>query len=379
MSKSVLLIIESMGAGSGRVALRLARGLAGRGWRVGLAYGTRMMDAAVREDMEMLPDRVDRVEFDLARIPGAGWARTIATLVAWCGADRSVVVHGHSTYGGILARICGALARQPCVYTPHAFKFLDPDLGRFQAQAAIGVERSLTRLTARILCVSRSEASAAAAIGFPVGKLEVVPNGIPRTPSWDSSRAGRAEHGLVRLSWVGRFSPQKGLDLLVRSVAALPAARRERLQVTIAGYGPEGERCRRLAREMGVDGQLQWLGERPGVDVIRESDALLCTSRYEGFPLTFLEAMDAGRPIVSTPVQGTCGLTPAMSRIAAATDPAAIAAAISEFMDADIGAAQAASRRLVRCYSLERMLDRHEAVYRSVARDRIAGSVEMRG
>lgn len=100
---------------------------------------------------------------------------------------------------------------------------------------------------------------------------------------------------------VCRFYPRKRLSVLLGAAARL---RREiaGLEVRIVGGGPEAHRLRRLARGLGLDEVVHWLGDLSQQELAREynrADVFCLPSVQEGFGIVFLEAMAAGKPIVA--------------------------------------------------------------------------------
>ena len=105
--------------------------------------------------------------------------------------------------------------------------------------------------------------------------------------------------GDARVVWVGRISPEKRLDVLIEIAAALPQVRFE-----VAGGAKAGDQAADavLARARALP-NVRLLGRVARSDMpalYRGASALICTSSYEGFPNTFLEAWSHGVPVIST-------------------------------------------------------------------------------
>lgn len=99
---------------------------------------------------------------------------------------------------------------------------------------------------------------------------------------------------------VGRLSPEKRWDRLLGSVA-LVAARGLKFSVRLAGDGPLREELKSLARNLGVDTRVEFLGLRHDVPaLLRESTFLVHTADAEGCPNVVMEAMGCGRAVVAT-------------------------------------------------------------------------------
>ncbi|TGD73507.1 glycosyltransferase [Mangrovimicrobium sediminis] len=111
--------------------------------------------------------------------------------------------------------------------------------------------------------------------------------------------------GEIRLLAVGRLTYYKGLDVLLRAVAAVPEAR-----LRIVGVGEDGERLRHLADELGLAGRVAFLGGLDDAALAREYQACDClclasTERSEAFGLVLLEAMSFARPLIASEIPGS--------------------------------------------------------------------------
>lgn len=169
---------------------------------------------------------------------------------------------------------------------------------------------------------------------------------------------------------VGAISDQKNYPLLLKVARILETSGIEEPWPVfrIAGSGAGLERLRTEVRTMGLEGRVEFLGERLDVpDLLRTSDLFLNTSSYEGLPIAMLEAMTMGLPIVATDVAGNRELVghETTGLLASLDDPAAIAAAIARVLTApelyrrlSEGALEAA-----KAYSMERIAQRHLALY----------------
>jgi glycosyltransferase involved in cell wall biosynthesis len=100
---------------------------------------------------------------------------------------------------------------------------------------------------------------------------------------------------------VGRFEPQKDFGLLVRAIHGLHAD----VHVTLVGDGPTRGAAETLARHLGLEERIQFLGFRHEVArILSEAHVFVLASKWEGLPRSILEAMRAGLPVVASDVGG---------------------------------------------------------------------------
>jgi glycosyltransferase involved in cell wall biosynthesis len=129
----------------------------------------------------------------------------------------------------------------------------------------------------------------------------------------------------------GRLVHQKGFDVLIRAFAAM-ARECEPLRLAIAGDGPEARALRGLVAELQLEDRVLFLGQVKELgSLMRQAEAFILSSRYEGFPNVLLEALASELPVVSTDCpsgpreilrDGEFGL------LVPCEDPAALAAAV---------------------------------------------------
>ena len=168
----------------------------------------------------------------------------------------------------------------------------------------------------------------------------------------------------------GLLYAAKGQDLLLEALAKPENAA---WQCAFAGSGDDAHALAARANLLGLEDRVQWLGFRRDLPAwMAACDALALPSRWEGMPYVVLEAFAAGKPVVATPVAGARALVRAdCGWLAASIDSEALAAALAACGSAGSeGRATRGARaqELVRAdYGLERMIDRHVDLYRSVA------------
>ena len=146
---------------------------------------------------------------------------------------------------------------------------------------------------------------------YRMRRCRVISNGIPtdcygrpQTPR----REWRAKEGFedddVLFICVARFAPQKNHALLVRAFAQGPASN-PHAHLVLVGEGALQYRLEEQAKSLGLARQVHFLGLRTDIpEVLGATDVFVLSSDYEGNPLSVMEAMAAGLPIVSTAAGG---------------------------------------------------------------------------
>ena len=125
----------------------------------------------------------------------------------------------------------------------------------------------------------------------------VINNGV------DTKAFGNIHKGVIpkSLIMVSRFASSKDQETVIRAMKELD----DDVTLRFVGDGENLEHCKKVANDIGVGGRVQFLGARSDVaDLIAESYIGIQSSNWEGFGLTAVELMAAGKPVVATEVDG---------------------------------------------------------------------------
>ena len=171
---------------------------------------------------------------------------------------------------------------------------------------------ALTRVVAprvdRVIAVTARQAEPLARLGYRADRIVIVPNGVfeADVAVHADRTALRRELGLgegdFAVLCVANLRPEKGVEAFVEAVVR---AREQvpRLRGLVVGDGPQRAELERLVAER--EG-VRLLGSRGDVpDLLAAGDALCLLSEAEALPISILEAMALGRPVVTTDVGGT--------------------------------------------------------------------------
>ena len=236
--------------------------------------------------------RIDALNNSLSPIHLLRTVRRVSTVL---GANRPDLIHAHSAKGGAVARLVGARLKIPVIYTVHGFGFkaTAPWPQRWAARLA---EFILAPLTTQMICVSEAEARMASALPIRQTRVHVIRNGI-----CDIGPRGNAGSTLTRVIMTARLAAPKRPDVLIRAAAsgALPS----HASVVLVGDGPLRASLEVLAAECTVPviftGNIQNVHE-----VLATAQLFVLLSDHEGLPISILEAMRAGLPILASDLPG---------------------------------------------------------------------------
>lgn len=224
-------------------------------------------------------------------------------------------------------------------------------------------------------CVALSEAHkryVAEIERIPEDRIVVIPNGIDVAAfsvAPDAARELRRDLGIsaerVVVSIVAQLRPEKNHAMLLRAARQV-LGRWPQTTFLIVGDGDERGGLERVARDLGVEHHVHFLGARSDVpSVMAASDIGVLCSFGEAFPLSVLEFMAAGRPVVSTDVGSINEIVEPgrTGNLVPSDDSAALAEALGRLIgDRDARAAMgvAARARVQEEFTVERMIERTE-------------------
>lgn len=197
-----------------------------------------------------------------------------------------------------------------------------------------------------------------------------VPNPVRRFDIDGAEVSGAS--GAIRFAKVGRFSYQKGHDLLLRAFSRVYETRKD-VRLTLVGYGVEEPRLRAQIQALGLCGVVE-IKHQPfnPQPALLETDVYVSASRWEGWSLAICEALRFGLPVVAT----DCEFGPSdiltdsrLGRLTPAGDEAALAAAMLYYCDhLDEERAHAPFRRAyVARFDVERVVHVHAEALTQIA------------
>ena len=282
------------------------------------------------------------------------------------------VVHTHTHVGAVWGRTAAVLARVPqIVHTEHG-----SDNETVSAIEAVALGALSYRTDATVTFSERS--AALARTRGPLRKLHIIPNGIRvRPPPTESDRhTARLElrfaRDLIAIGLIANLFPHKNPTLAIDAIARLPDRTRAFVQLAIFGDGPMREDLVAYAKALGIEASVQFYGFRSDlVRLLPGLDLVVTTSPREMMPISLLESMNAGLPIIGVPHAGTLDLVVDRETgiIVRSWDPQGFSEAIEWAVGQPQWRARAGNEaytRLKKEFDIETVADRHAALYRSL-------------
>jgi glycosyltransferase involved in cell wall biosynthesis len=381
----VLRVIARLNVGGPALHVAyLTEGLARRGYETtlvagSLARGEESM-AFVAEQHGVRVEALDELHREISPLRDL---RAIMRLSRVIRRERPTILHTHTAKAGAVGRLAALVsgrARPPIVvHTFHGHVLR----GYFNPITSFGfrtLERALARWTTALVAVSPEVRDDLVALGVaPASKFTVVRLGIEleqRVGSGEEARAQmRSRLGLGRdaflVGWVGRMTAVKRTNDVLEAFRRLVDQGVE-ASLCLIGDGPDREELERRAHALGIVQRCLFVGYQEDVGSFYEAiDVLLLPSANEGTPVSVIEALAAGRPVVATRVGGV----PDVVRdgidgfLVDAGDVDALASRLAELAAdparrAEMG--EAGRSRVLGRYAVDRLVDDVDRLYQAL-------------
>lgn len=232
------------------------------------------------------------------------WYRLIMALRREVIATKPAAIFGFFPFSNVVGAVCAAFSRKTvCVASLH-----NPASEQGRGPRILDRWLGKNGFYRKIICVSDTVKRTCA--DYPESyreRLVTVYNSVPKLPpSVDTVATCREKLGLPPegrvLGTLGRLHYQKNLALAVDALAAM---KRTDVTLAIAGMGPDLADLQRQVADLKLENQVIFLGSISGEDVtrfFRAIDIFLFPSRYEGFPLSLIEAFSQGTPVICSDI-----------------------------------------------------------------------------
>ena len=372
------IVGDSSFGGAAKIILRLAQTMKAEGWQVDLLTTNPVFrEAAAQLDIGV-------VSLDVIRREIRPWwdLRGLVRLYKFLRRERYLVVHTHTSKAGFVGRLAAWLAAVPVIlHTAHGFAFHERSPRATRAFYCT-LERLASRWCDRIVSVSEFHHRWALMLGIcGPNKIGAIANGIARQspnlpPSAVALRRSLATlpSDLIVLT-TGRLAQEKGLEYLIEAASLLRCSR-PAFRFVLAGDGPLRGQLQALAESLGVNRRVEFLGYREDIpNLLAACDLVVLPSLREGLSIALLEAMAAGKPIITTQIGSNMAVASQadMALLVPPGDPQALCAAILRCgRNPALRARLGTNARLLfeRRYTEERMLNSYRKLYFDLVKEK---------
>jgi glycosyltransferase involved in cell wall biosynthesis len=360
-------VVSGAGGGPDKTILNSPRFLAAAGYPTLCAY----MHPPGDPGFEQLRAKAALWQAPLLSVPDRGpwdW-RVVPALLNVCRREKVAIWHGHDYKSNALGLLLRRFWRMRLVTTVHGWVRQTR-----RTPLYYWVDRLCLPRYEKVVCVSEDLRERCLSCGVPADRCALIENAIDtaefsrRLPTAEAKERAGAPPSRFVIGAVGRLSAEKGLDLLIRSVAQLLKEGLD-LELLIAGEGDQKPELLALISGLGVGERVRLLGYRADTrELYQAMDVYALSSYREGLPNVLLEAMALEVPVVATRIAGVPRLIRDEKNglLIEPGDPAGLARALTRLHD-DPGLrsrlGRAGRRTIEAGYSFDARMQKFRALY----------------
>ena len=226
--------------------------------------------------------------------------------------NRYRFIHCHSQIGGLCGRLAGPITHTKVIYTAHGFHFYKgaPLLNWL---VYYPIEKFLSRYTDVLITINKEDFARAKTfhakkveyipgVGIDIDKIQAVT--VNRTEKRE--KLGIPEDAFLIIS-VGELNKNKNHELVIKALSQMKCGKD--IFYIIVGDGPLKNHLAELIANLGMNTKMQLLGYRTDViELLKTSDCFVFPSLREGLPVSLMEAMASGLPVVCSNIRGNTDL-----------------------------------------------------------------------
>lgn len=294
--------------------------------------------------------------------------------------ERPTIVHTHTAKAGTVARVAALAAGVPVIFhTFHGHVLGGSYFSTLKTRVFLEIERQLARATDRLIVLTNRQAremSEELDVAEPE-RFAVIPLGLDLAPFARVDRATASQALRVQLGIeddrpvigiVGRLVPVKNHELLLNAVELLQERMEPAPHVVVVGAGEREAYLKRYAAEKGLDRVVHWVGWRDDLpEIFPAFDVTALTSLDEGTPVSLMESIVSGTPVVSRAVGGVAELLEegALGRLVETDSPQDFADALEAALLAPPKVEEVARARevVLERFSIERLVRDMDRLY----------------
>lgn len=372
--KLLHIVGDSKFGGGSIVVLSLAEMVHRMGWQVDVLTTDKVFQKLLKKHGIGVVD-LDVIRRDINPVRDlAGLSR----LYSFLRKNRYDIVHTHTSKAGFVGRLAARAAGvSHILHTVHGFAFHEESTALALRLYSI-LERIAAHACHRIVTVSEFHRSWALKLGIGnKEKIVAVPNGLDphRIKPQRNREAVRNELGLrpgtLLFLTTGRLAEQKGFEYLLQALPEVSSRLKAPFLLALAGAGPLLLTLKQMVANLGLRDKVKFLGFRNDIgDLLAACDMVVLPSLREGLSIALLEAMAAGKPIITTSIgsniEVTCTGFGSCAKLVPPKDTGALAAAmiqVAEHGPQVIAKARKAKETFERHYTEARMLNGYRALY----------------
>lgn len=292
--------------------------------------------------------------------------------------ENPIIFHSHTAKAGAIGRIAAFLAGVPYIYHTFHGHVFEGYFGKIKTKLFIWIERLLAKISTAVIVISKKQKYAI------VQKYKIAPaqkvHEIPLGFDWDKFFTNNTESlkkkfnipsNKFLVGIIGRIVSIKNHELFVEIAEQLNREEKDRFHFLVIGDGELREGITTLIRNKNVDRIFTFTGWiNVNASVYQELDLLLLTSNNEGTPVTIIEALASGTPVIARDVGGVSDIMEKYDKryLVKSSCPAAYTKLILELTKDNKSIPDNVRKQIISYYSQDRLVKDIKQLYEKMIR-----------
>lgn len=298
------------------------------------------------------------------------------------------VIHLHSSKAGTVGRIARLISKSRgarVIFTAHGWAFTE-GVKPVKKFIYLMIEKLMSRITDSIICVSKFDEELAVKYRFNQLKLTTIHNGIADISVVKQALTNETQESMLDVGgapvnqydvhverslqhqfvMIARFAYPKLQQNLIAAIAILKSQYRKHAHFTFIGDGLTLNDCKQQVTQAGLDNDVTFLGNVINAsNLLSQYDTFILISKHEGLPISIIEAMAKGLPVIASRVGGITELVTNNGVCVKNNRPETIAKVLAEYLTADDydALSNQSRKRYLECFTEEKMIKEVEDVY----------------
>ncbi|CDR66444.1 glycosyltransferase family 4 protein [Staphylococcus schweitzeri] len=298
------------------------------------------------------------------------------------------VIHLHSSKAGTVGRIAHLISKSRgarVIFTAHGWAFTE-GVKPVKKFIYLMIEKLMSRITDSIICVSKFDEELAMKYRFNQLKLTTIHNGIADISVVKQALTNETQESMVDVGgapvnqydvhverslqhqfvMIARFAYPKLQQNLIAAIAILKSQYRKHAHFTFIGDGLTLNDCKQQVTQAGLDNDVTFLGNVINAsNLLSQYDTFVLISKHEGLPISIIEAMATGLPVIASRVGGITELVTNNGVCVKNNRPETIAKVLAEYLTGDDydALSNQSRKRYLECFTEEKMIKEVEDVY----------------
>ncbi|WP_210144049.1 glycosyltransferase family 4 protein [Staphylococcus sp. GDX8P47P] len=249
------------------------------------------------------------------------------------------ILHFHSSKAGTVGRLAHKISgvKGKVIFTAHSWAFTD-GVNKYKKLIYIIIEKFMLMITDKVVCVSKFDENLALKYKFNEKKLITIHNGIKNEAiTLNKNNISLGDSNVIKFVMIARFAYPKMQKEVIEAISLLNLHSNKNFEMTFIGDGENLENCKFLLDSLNIGQSIKILGNVVNAsNQLFNYDVFILMSKHEGLPISIIEAMAEGLPIIASDVGGINELVKDNGNLLSNNSSEELALTMLDYLDKDL-------------------------------------------